>query len=68
MTPNSVTLREKCPYSDFFWSVFSLIRTQCGDSVRMGENTDQKHSEYRHILRSIKPLYIIIGNAKGYIE
>ena len=24
------TLREKCPYSEFFWSVFSYIRTEYG--------------------------------------
>ena len=45
-------LREKCPYSEFFWSVFSLIRIEYGEilrfsgpySVRMRENTDQKNS------------------------
>ena len=43
-----VTLREKCPYSELFWSVFSRIRTEYGEilrislySVRMRENTDQ---------------------------
>ena len=46
----------KFPYSEFFWSVFSRIRTECGEirsissySVRMRENTDQKNSEYRRI-------------------
>ena len=41
------TLREKCPYSELFWSVFSRIWTEYGDiqsisphSVRMRENTD----------------------------
>ena len=45
----SHTLREKCPYSEFFWSVFSRIRTEYGEilrtsaySVQMWENTDQK--------------------------
>ena len=45
------TLREKCPYSEFFWSVFSHICTEYGEilrvspySVRMRENTDQKNS------------------------
>ena len=33
------TLRKKCPYSGFFWSVFSCIRT---------ENIDQKNSKYGH--------------------
>ena len=25
-----MTLRKKCPYSEFFWSVFSRIWTECG--------------------------------------
>ena len=25
-----MTLREKCPYSELFWSVFSRIRTEYG--------------------------------------
>ena len=47
-----LSLREKCPYSEFFWSVFSCIRTEYGErqsispySVRMRENMDQKDSE-----------------------
>ena len=39
----------KCPYSEFFWSLFSRIRTEYGDLlrkspylVRMQENKDQK--------------------------
>ena len=42
-------LREKCPNTEFFWSVFSYIRTEYGDlrskspySVRIQKNTDQK--------------------------
>ena len=52
------TLREKCPYSELFWSIFSLIRTEYGEirsispySVRIRENTDQNKSEYRYFLR-----------------
>ena len=51
------TLREKCPYAEFFWSVFSRILTEYENlrtislySVR--ENTDQKNSKYRHFSRS----------------
>ena len=29
------TLREKCPYSEFFWSVFSHIRTEYGDLLHV---------------------------------
>ena len=49
------SLREKCPYSEFFWSVFCRIRTEYGEirsiylySVWMGKNKDQKNSEYGH--------------------
>ena len=55
-----ITLREKCPYSEFFWSIFSRIRTEYGEiqsispyPVRMRENTDQKNSEYGHFSRSV---------------
>ena len=53
--------REKCPYSELFWSVFSRIRTEYGEilrmspySVRMRENTDQNNSENGHFLRSVR--------------
>ena len=52
------SLREKCPYSELFWSVFSRILTEYGEilispySVRIRENTDQNNSEYGHFLRS----------------
>ena len=46
------TLREKYPYLEFFWSVFSRIWTKYGDllrkspySIRMWENENQKNSE-----------------------
>ena len=52
-------LLEKCPCSEIFWFVFSLIQTEYEQilrislySVRMQENTDQKNSEYRHFSRS----------------
>ena len=45
----------KCPYSEFFWSIFSCIWTEYGEirgissnSVRMPGNMDQKNSEYEH--------------------
>ena len=51
------TLREKCPYSELFWSVLSHIWTEYGEilrvspySVRMRENTDQNNSECVHFL------------------
>ena len=55
-----ISLRRKCPYSELFWSTFSLIRTEYGEkrsnspySVQMRENTDQNNSEYGHIPRSV---------------
>ena len=53
------TLSEKCRYSEFFWSVFSRIRTEYEQilrispySIRIQENGDQKISEYGHFSRS----------------
>ena len=39
------TLREKCPYSELFWSAFSLPYL-----VQMRENTDQNNSGHGHYL------------------
>ena len=57
----TITLRKKCPYSEFFRSVFSSIQSEYGDlrsispySVQMRENKDQKNSEYGHFLRSVR--------------
>ena len=53
------SLREKCPYSELFWSPFSCIRTEYGEilrispcSVQMWKNGDQNKSEYGHFLPS----------------
>ena len=60
------TLREKCPYSELFWSVFCSIRTQYGDfpcqfpySVQMREYKDQNNSEYGHFLHSLSNLVVL---------
>ena len=52
-------MREKCLYSEFFCSVFSRIQTEYRDllsklpySAQMRENTNQKNSEYGHLLCS----------------
>ena len=49
-----LSLREKCPHPEFFWSVFSRIRTEY--RVQMRESTDQKNSKYGHFLTSRVPL------------
>ena len=53
-------LREKCPYSEIFWSVFSRIWTEYREirsifpySIQIPENKDQKKSEYEHFSRRI---------------
>ena len=55
-----IVLRGKCPYSEFFWSVFSRIWTEYGNlqskctySVRITGKSDQKNSEYGHFSRSV---------------
>ena len=53
------SLREKCPYSELFWSAFFRIRTEYEEIicislylVRMRGNADQNNSKYEHFLRS----------------
>ena len=53
-------LHEKCPYSEFFWSIFLRILTEYGEtrsispySVQIWENTDQKNSEYGHFSHKV---------------
>ena len=57
---SSLTLHEKCPYSELFWSAFSPIWNEYGEilrislySVRMWENMDQNNSEYGLLLCSV---------------
>ena len=53
----TLTLPEKSPYSEFFWSVFFRIRTKYGGIrrispylVQMRKKTAQENSEYGHFL------------------
>ena len=32
---NGLSLRNKCPYSELFWSTFSRIRTEYGEILRI---------------------------------
>ena len=48
----TIRLRKRCPYLEFFWSVFSRIRVS-PYSFGMWENQDQKNSEYEHFLRNL---------------
>ena len=54
-------MSKKCPYSEFFWWVFSRDWIEHGDlqfkspcSVQMRENTDQKNSKYGQFSRGKK--------------
>ena len=67
---SSLPLGEKCPYSELFWSIFSSIRTQYGEilrilhispySFRMRENTNQNNSDYGHFLHSVLLGFIVV--------
>ena len=53
-------MREKGPYWEFFWSVFSRIWAESGEirsislnSVQMGENMDQNNSKYGYFSCSV---------------
>ena len=53
-------LREKYLYLEFFWPVFSHVRTEYGEilnispySIRMQENKDQKSSKYGHFSHGV---------------
>ena len=49
-----ISLRKKCPYSEFFWSIFSRIRTKYGEKrgkcwkirTRKTPNTDTFHAVF----------------------
>ena len=54
------SLREKCPNTEFFWSLFSRIRTEYGEirsispySVRIRENEDQKKTPYSETFHAV---------------
>ena len=47
-------MREKCPYSELFWSAFSCIRTEYESPYLFlfSPNADQNNSEHGHFLHS----------------
>ena len=47
-----LTMREKCSYSEFFWSTFCRNQIEYWEIVQMRENTDQKNSKYGQFSRS----------------
>ena len=57
-------MRKKCPYSEYFWSLFSFIRTEYGDlhsrspySVRMRKNKDQQKTPNSDTFHAVKLLF-----------
>ena len=70
------SLREKCPYSDLFWSAFSRLRTEYGEilgispySVQMREKADQNNFKYGHFLRSdylLSTIFLLKKNVKCF--
>ena len=75
----NLSLRKKFSYSEFFPSAFSRIRTEYGDlqskspySLQIGENADQKISEYGHYLCSLfhanAPFFLECKHVKIYIS
>ena len=68
---NLDTLREKCSYSELFWSAFPRIRTEYREilrvspySVRMRENADENNNKYGHFLRSERSARWIKGSIR----
>ena len=66
-----ISLRIKCPYSELFWSVFSRMRTEYREilrifpySVRMRENADQNNSEYGHFSRRAWQYKLVYNRSK----
>ena len=53
-----LTWRKKCPNSEFFWSVFSRIRTEYGEIVSISNAGKYRpeNSEYGHFSRSAKDI------------
>ena len=60
----ALALREKCPYSELFWSAFFRIRTEYGEILRIKpENADQNKCGYGHVLRSVVDFRFSLVNA-----
>ena len=68
------TMRENCPYSELFWSVFCRIWTEYEEilrissySVRIRENADQNNSEYGHFYVMITSDLLILFDDSAYL-
>ena len=67
----SLTLHEKCPYSEFFWSVFSHIWTEYWKNPYLSVFSPNagkygpKNSEYGHFSRSVNLSFIFYVIYRG---
>ena len=62
----SLTLRNRCPYMELFWSAFfphfpafPYLSVFSPNAGKCGENVNQNNSEYGHFLRSATQLILI---------
>ena len=49
----TITLREKCSYLEFFWSVFSCICTEYGEILSVFSPYAAKYEPEKLLLRSL---------------
>ena len=68
LNTTTYSFTKKCPYSEFFWSVFFRILTDYGEirsissySVQMQGNTYQKDFQYGHFSRTDRKTFICLG-------
>ena len=68
MSKIKISMSKRCGYTEFFWSIFSYIRTEYGDLlckssclIWVQEYKEQKNSEYGHFLRDVSPVKNIEG-------
>ena len=61
-------LREKCPCSELFWSSFSRIRTEYGETpVQIHKTADQNNSEYGQFLRQARLIEDLFADRYDFI-
>ena len=61
------TLREKCPYSELFWSAFSRIQSECGKMrTTITPNMDTFYAVKKSWDKSLGPTIDLINKNKNY--
>ena len=64
LTMTSHSLREKCPYSELFWSAFSRIRTEYGEILRIQSECGKM---WTRITPNTDTFYAVILTKKGVL-